>query len=91
MSDPGEAFGPDPGLAPAERVRQLRETIRRHSETYYNDPAGSEIPDADYDNLVDELRLLESEHPELERKTRRPFSSGRPRPASSHRLPMRSR
>ncbi|MGO8875663.1 MAG: NAD-dependent DNA ligase LigA [Acidimicrobiales bacterium] len=66
MSDRGAPFGPDPSLEPAERVRQLRDTIRYHAERYYNDAAGAEIPDADYDSLVDELARLEAEHPELE-------------------------
>jgi DNA ligase (NAD+) len=65
VSDLGEPFGPDPELAPAERMRRLRGTIRHHAERYYNDPTGSEIPDADYDSLVDELMALEAEHAEL--------------------------
>jgi DNA ligase (NAD+) len=60
-----EPFAPDPSLDVGERVRQLRETIRFYADRYYNDTAGSEIPDADYDSLVDELARLESEHPEL--------------------------
>jgi DNA ligase (NAD+) len=63
VSEAVEAFGPDPSLGVAERVRQLRETIRHHAERYYD--AEPEIPDADYDSLVDELSLLEAQHPEL--------------------------
>jgi DNA ligase (NAD+) len=63
MSDAVERFRPDNSLSVAERVHQLRETIRHHAERYYN--AEQEIPDADYDSLVDELTLLEDEHPEL--------------------------
>ncbi len=65
MSEATERFGPDPALEPAEQIRQLRETIRYHSERYYIDPAGAEIPDADFDALVDELVRLEAEHPDL--------------------------
>jgi len=46
-----------------ERVRQLRETIAYHAARYYD--AETEIPDADYDSLVDELAQLEADHPEL--------------------------
>jgi DNA ligase (NAD+) len=63
MSAALERFGPEASLDVAERVRQLRETIKHHSERYYD--ADPEIPDADYDSLVDELTLLETEHPEL--------------------------
>ena len=47
-----------------ERVRQLRETIAYHAARYYNDTE-PEIPDADYDSLVDELAQFETDHPEL--------------------------
>ena len=48
-----------------ERVEFLRREIARHNEAYYANDA-PEIPDADYDALLVELRALESEHPELE-------------------------
>jgi len=48
-----------------ERVEFLRSEIARHNEAYYAHDA-PEIPDADYDALLVELRALESEHPELE-------------------------
>src|ERR1700678_972800 len=63
MSEAVDRFGPDDSLDVAERVRQLRETIRSLAERYYD--AAPEIPDADYDSLVDELTRLETEHPEL--------------------------
>jgi DNA ligase (NAD+) len=63
MSEALERFGPGASLDVAEQVRQLRETIQHHAERYYD--ADPEIPDADYDSLVDELTLLETEHPEL--------------------------
>ncbi len=48
----------------AERVEALRELIAYHNERYFQQDA-PEIPDADYDALVVELRRLEAEHPEL--------------------------
>lgn len=50
--------------SPAERSAELRELITRHSEAYFvhDEPV---IPDAEYDDLVRELRDLESAHPEL--------------------------
>ena len=47
-----------------ERVEQLRREINYHSHRYYvlDDPI---ISDAEYDVLMDELRGLEAEHPEL--------------------------
>ncbi len=46
------------------RTRELREQLEHHAHRYYvlDDP---EISDADYDNLLDELRAIESEHPQL--------------------------
>ncbi len=49
---------------PAERVEQLRATIRHHNDRYYLDDA-PEIPDADYDALVRELQQLEEQFPDL--------------------------
>jgi len=66
MSEPAAPFSPDPSLDVAERVRELRDTVRFYAERYYNEPTAPGIPDADYDALVDELARLESEHPELE-------------------------
>ena len=49
---------------PAVRVAELRRLIEHHGERYYalDDP---EIGDDAYDALVEELRALEREHPEL--------------------------
>jgi len=49
---------------PAERVQELRRLIRHHEERYYifNEP---EITDSDFDALMNELRALETAHPEL--------------------------
>ncbi len=46
------------------RVERLREQIRHHDRKYYVE-AAPEISDRDYDRLIDELRELESKHPEL--------------------------
>jgi DNA ligase (NAD+) len=50
---------------PAERADELRRQLEYHNERYYekDDP---EIGDDDYDALIDELRRLEAEHPELQ-------------------------
>ncbi len=50
--------------AAAGRAAELREQLRFHNERYYthDDPA---IGDDEYDALLDELRALEAEHPEL--------------------------
>ena len=48
----------------AQHIQKLRHTIRRHNHLYYvlDNP---EIPDAEYDRLMQELKALEAEHPEL--------------------------
>ncbi len=48
----------------AERIEELRAQVAYHNERYHtlDDP---EISDGDYDELVRELRRLESDHPEL--------------------------
>ena len=48
----------------AERSRELRKQLEHHGHRYYvlDDP---EISDAEYDALLNELRDLEAEHPEL--------------------------
>jgi DNA ligase (NAD+) len=50
--------------AASERARELRELLEHHAHRYYvlDDP---EIGDDQYDALLDELRELESSHPEL--------------------------
>ncbi len=49
---------------PELRIAQLREIITYHNERYHRDDQ-PEIPDADFDALVNELRRLEAEHPDL--------------------------
>ena len=53
-----------PATEPATRIDELRALIARHDQHYYvrDDP---EISDAEYDELLDELRRLEDENPEL--------------------------
>ncbi|MDG1267225.1 MAG: NAD-dependent DNA ligase LigA [Ilumatobacter sp.] len=48
----------------AEKIDELRTQITRHNERYHtlDDP---EISDADYDDLVRELRALEAKYPDL--------------------------
>ncbi|MDX6650668.1 MAG: ligase, partial [Solirubrobacteraceae bacterium] len=49
---------------PAARAEQLRREIEHHNHRYYvlDDP---QVGDDEYDALLDELRGLETEHPEL--------------------------
>lgn len=51
-------------MTPAKRIEQLRDEIRRHEELYYVH-ATPEIDDAQFDALMNELKALETEHPEL--------------------------
>jgi DNA ligase (NAD+) len=53
-----------PSKDPAKRVEELRAVIRHHNQLYF-DQDSPEIPDADYDALVRELRALEAEFPDL--------------------------
>jgi DNA ligase (NAD+) len=50
--------------SPSERADELRRLLEYHGHRYYvlDDP---EVSDADYDALIDELRAIEREHPEL--------------------------
>ncbi|MGN6132958.1 MAG: NAD-dependent DNA ligase LigA, partial [Aureliella sp.] len=51
-------------MQPAKRIEQLREQIRFHDRKYYVE-AAPEISDLEYDRLLEELKQLEREHPEL--------------------------
>ncbi|MFZ0797447.1 MAG: NAD-dependent DNA ligase LigA [Terriglobales bacterium] len=55
---------PDPDKKIEKKIETLREKIRHHEYRYYvlDDP---EISDADFDSLMNELKRLEAEHPEL--------------------------
>src|SRR5213080_3592362 len=48
----------------ATRIENLRDEIRRHEHLYFVLDA-PEIPDAEFDRLVQQLKKLEAEHPEL--------------------------
>ncbi|MCA9268742.1 MAG: NAD-dependent DNA ligase LigA, partial [Planctomycetales bacterium] len=47
-----------------QRIEALRREIREHDRRYYSE-AQPVISDRDYDKLIDELKELESQHPEL--------------------------
>lgn len=47
-----------------EQVKSLREKINYHSDRYYNQDA-PEITDYEFDMLMQELKKIEKEHPEL--------------------------
>jgi DNA ligase (NAD+) len=51
-------------MDPAKRADDLRREIRRHEELYYVE-ANPEISDAEFDRLMNELKALEAEHPQL--------------------------
>lgn len=51
-------------MAVEERIAKLRKTIAYHSDRYYNQDS-PEITDYEYDMLMQELKALEKEHPEL--------------------------
>ena len=51
-------------MVPADRIDFLRSEIRRHEELYYVE-ANPEISDAEFDALMNELKALEADHPEL--------------------------
>ncbi len=46
-----------------ERIQKLRATIKYHSKKYYENDA-PEISDFEYDKMFEELKSLESQHPE---------------------------
>lgn len=48
----------------AQQIASLREQLRRHDRLYFVD-AIPEISDREYDQLMEQLRALEAEHPEL--------------------------
>jgi DNA ligase (NAD+) len=50
--------------AAAKQIEKLREELRRHEHLYYVLDA-PEISDQEYDALMNKLKLLEAEHPEL--------------------------
>jgi DNA ligase (NAD+) len=48
----------------SQQIERLRRDIRQHDRKYYVE-AAPEISDRDYDRLMDRLRKLEADHPEL--------------------------
>ena len=51
--------------AARERHRELSQELDEHSYRYYVLDA-PEIADAEYDRLMEELRAIEADHPELQ-------------------------
>ncbi|MBR5565968.1 MAG: NAD-dependent DNA ligase LigA [Roseburia sp.] len=51
-------------MNPQERVAELKKTLEYHIDRYYNQDS-PEISDYEYDMLMQELKTLEKEHPEL--------------------------
>ncbi|MYJ41297.1 MAG: hypothetical protein F4076_02450, partial [Acidimicrobiaceae bacterium] len=62
MAGAGNA-GEGAGADSAARVRDLQALLNHHSALYYE--GRPEIPDADFDDLLNELKALETRHPEL--------------------------
>ncbi len=77
----------------ARAIARLRDEIRVHDRKYYVE-AAPEISDREYDRLVERLRALESEHPELvTRDSPTQRVGGEPVPQLTsvrHRVPMLS-
>lgn len=51
-------------MTPTERIAELRQKIAYHSDRYYNQDA-PEITDYEFDMMMQELKKLEKEYPEL--------------------------
>ena len=51
-------------MKPEERVKELREKLNYYSKLYY-DEDDSPLSDYDYDMMMNELKEIENEHPEL--------------------------
>jgi len=78
---------------PAAEIARLRDEIRHHDQKYYVE-AAPEISDLAYDRLIERLKKLEAEHPEL-RTLDSPTQRIGDRPVEGleqveHRLPMLS-
>jgi DNA ligase (NAD+) len=59
-----DLFSAAPGPDAQQRIKDLRSSLNRHNQLYYNQ-AEPEISDADYDKLFRELEILEAKHPEF--------------------------
>ncbi len=51
-------------MRPQERIAELKKLVEYHSDRYYNQD-NPEITDYEYDMLMQELKALEKEHPDL--------------------------
>ena len=51
-------------MEPKERAEELREKLDYYSKLYY-DEDNSPLSDYDYDMMMNELKKIEKEHPEL--------------------------
>ena len=51
-------------LSPDQQIQELRDQLRHHEHLYYVEDS-PELPDAQYDALMNKLKKLETEHPEL--------------------------
>ena len=54
-------------MTPEEQIKELRDKINYHSDRYYNQDS-PEISDYEFDMLMQQLKKLEKEHPELVEK-----------------------
>ena len=59
---------PSSAISPAKRVAELRAQLERANRAYYAGDAPI-MADAEFDRLLDELAVLEAEHPELDDPT----------------------
>jgi DNA ligase (NAD+) len=84
----GESYNQpmDSGLCVGAASEKLRAELRRHEHLYYVLDA-PEITDAAYDALMNELKRLEAEHPELSPPTRRPSAWAASRPRAFKKAP----
>ena len=57
-------MGRDDSMTPQERITELKKTLEYHIDRYYNQD-NPEITDYEYDMMMQELKALEKEHPEL--------------------------
>ena len=64
VSVPSQPVQLDPGADAASQIHALRELLRHHEYQYYVLDSPS-ISDAEYDTLMNQLKALEAEHPEL--------------------------
>jgi DNA ligase (NAD+) len=51
-------------LTPEQELQELRDTLRHHEHLYYVEDS-PEVTDAEYDALMNKLKKLEAEHPDL--------------------------